>query len=151
MVRLSVVNQVRMNVVTSSSTLQIGDSQSIHLLSNALAVQKEVSVFEGTEGDLSPFYSFRRGIPRPVLYEPLQYNREDVVPVIKVGAIRVISAAASSLVHIGSTGSIDIESRIKHFRHYQEVPAGYRLRSELTIQTPQGGVPSSPFGNSFKY
>jgi spore germination protein PE len=149
MVRLTMVDQVHMEVVTSSSTLQIGDSQSIHLLTRALAVQKESSVFEGNEGDLSPFYLFRMVIPRPIIYEPLYYNREDLVPVIKVGTVRVISAAASSLVHIGSTGSIEAESRIKHFRHYDEVPAGYRPRPELTIPTSQGGPSSSLLGNLF--
>lgn len=149
MVRLSVVDQIHMEVVTSSSTLQIGDSQSFHLKSNALAAQKEVAVFKGTEGDLGPFFLFRREIPQPAIDEPLQFNREDIVPIIKVGGVHVISAAASSLIHIGSTDSIDAESRVKHFRHYKEVPPGFRTRPELTIQTPPEGQSSYPLGNLF--
>ena len=147
MVRLSIVDQIHFEVVTSSSSLQIGDSQTINLISRALAVQKEVSEFDGTEGDLQPFYLFRQEIPKPVISETIQLNRIERVPIIKIGALRVISAAASSLVHIGSTQSIDAESRIKHFRHYKDVPPGFRTRPELTIETPQGGerlIPLAP-------
>lgn len=139
MARLSMVDQVHMEVVTSSSNLQIGDSRNIRLRSRALAVQKAWTDFQGSEGDLSPFYLFRQEIPQPVFYESLEFNLDQRVPVIKVGAVRITSAAASSLVHIGSTEEITIESRVKHFRHYKNVPPGFRTRPELTILTPPGG------------
>lgn len=139
MARLSLVDHVHMEVVTSSSNLQIGDSRNIHLRSRALAVQKEWTDFQGSEGDLAPFYLFRQTIPQPAFYESLQFNQVHRVPIIKVGVVRIISAAASSLVHIGSTEEITAESRVKHFRHYKNVPPGYKTRPELMILTPPGG------------
>lgn len=135
MVRLSSVDEIKIENITSSASLQIGDSRHIDLNSRALAVQKEWTSFDGDEGDLTLFDLYTQKLPQPDLSNSVHFTIENVVPIIKVAGLRAIAIAAASTVHIGSTGVIDAESRIKHFRHYADVPKGFRTRPELTIYT----------------
>lgn len=135
MARLTIIDQININAIVSSSQLQIGDSQSINLRSRALAVQKDPPVYSGSEGNLSVFDIFRQPLPQATFTDRLTITSEHVVPLIKVNSIRVISAAASSMIHVGSSEDLYTESRIKHFRHYPTVPPGYYPRPELTIYT----------------
>ncbi len=135
MSRLSLVDEVKVTNVISSSQFQIGDSGHVQLTCRVLAVQKDPPVFRGIDGNLAIFDIYTKPIPKPIYSDHLQYTSTHAVPVIKVGSVRVIAAAASSMIHIGSNQSILSESRIKHFRHYGSVPEGFRTRPELTFYT----------------
>ncbi|WEG12334.1 spore germination protein GerPE [Pullulanibacillus sp. KACC 23026] len=135
MPRLSMVDDLLLTNIASSSALQIGDSHDAQLTSHALAVQKEYPNFQGHEGDLRPYRIFTQEIFRPIGHIPVQVNTQNIVPLIKVDHMRIIAIAASSMIHIGSINSIETESRIKHFRSFSTVPEGYRERPELTIYT----------------
>ena len=61
---------------------------------------------------------YSQSIPLPLLTESLRQTTIHENPIIKVGSIRVIGLAASSVLHIGSTRTIKTESRVKHNREY---------------------------------
>lgn len=114
--RTSIVDQLKIDTVIISSIIEIGDSSYIQGFSRALAVQREKSVYFGNEG------SFQY----PVFYEPIPFQAietnftmqtEQLHPVIKVHSIDIHGVSASSIVHIGSSRHISMESRIKHIRH----------------------------------
>lgn len=119
--RVSVVKNVDVTDVTSSSVFQIGDSSHIHSRSRALAVQREVELFFGREGNFDAFPIFTMDIPRPILRKPT-ITRHNLSPFIKVDNVNIIGVAASSVFQIGSTKTIDNETRIKHIRQLLDRP-----------------------------
>ncbi|CAG7621776.1 spore germination protein GerPE [Paenibacillus allorhizosphaerae] len=114
--RVSVVDVTKVNAVISASSVFIGDMKQFQPKANILAVQREIPIYNGNEGDLSPYLVFRSPITIP--------SEENTVPAaitnengyIRVGAIRVLSVSTSSLYQIGSTDYIHAESRLKHIR-----------------------------------
>ena len=123
--RLSIVDSMNLNDIVSSSNLQIGDSVRLAPRSRALAAQKEYPIYSGKEGNLAPFAAFSQPIPKVKETANVNMTIHNKVPVIKVGHIRIIGTAASSILHIGSTQFIDSEARVQHFRHFFFPPAGY--------------------------
>lgn len=114
--RTSIVDQLKIDTVIIASVIEIGDSSYIQSFSRALAVQREKSEYFGNEG------SFQH----PVFYEPIPFQSIDtnftmqtdqLHPVIKVHSIDINGVSAASIVHIGSSTHISMESRIKHIRH----------------------------------
>ncbi|MFD2613147.1 spore germination protein GerPE [Paenibacillus gansuensis] len=116
MVRTSEVTGIDVDSIAISSTLFIGDMLEFKPKSNVLAVQRQVAEFWGEEGDLEAFPIFRRPIPQPVIYEPLELTIHHSVPVIKVGFVKVFGISTSALVQVGSTAHINLENRTKHIR-----------------------------------
>ncbi|MED4970987.1 spore germination protein GerPE [Parageobacillus toebii] len=116
MKRTSMVEYFHGETVIYSSVLQIGDSREITSRSRVLAVQRQYELFFGGEGE-EIFPIFTRPIPK------LQPNSNDIFiqtlhqsPVISVRSIRMLAVSTSSVVHIGSTSTVDAEARIKHIR-----------------------------------
>lgn len=120
MVRTSIVNQLKITVVSLASTLQIGDLVEFKSHSKALAVQREESIYLGNEGNFEAFELFSKPIPLPKVYEDVQMEILNRDPYIKVGNVRVIAVASSSLIQVGSNQRIDTESRIKHIRQLRD-------------------------------
>lgn len=114
--RISKVNQLRITSVTNSSVTQIGDSNYIYGLSKALAVQREAEIFYDYEGDFSLFPIFNEPIPLPTMEDHVIFHKIDLLPYIKVPHISVIGVSSSSIVHIGNSNNIYMESRVKHIR-----------------------------------
>lgn len=116
MKRTSIVQFFHGETVILSSVVQIGDSQKIASRTRALAVQRQYELFFGNEGEHS-FPIFTKPIPkfqsdsRNISLQTLHQS-----PVISVRSIRVISVSSAGVVHIGSTSTVDAESRIKNIR-----------------------------------
>ncbi|NHM31710.1 spore germination protein GerPE [Neobacillus terrae] len=117
--RLSSVQHLRVNINSFSSVIEIGDSTFVNSFSRALAVQREEEFFYGSEGNYN-YPVFKEPIRIPPLIENVRINRQNINPVINVSCIRVIGNAAASVIHIGSTCHIHLESRIKHIRQLRE-------------------------------
>ncbi|MHC0036756.1 spore germination protein GerPE [Pseudoneobacillus sp. C159] len=114
--RTSKVNHLFVYSMLISSFLQIGDSTYVNGLSRALAVQRQAEIFYDYEGEFSQFSIFNEVIPLPLITEEVVYQKVDMSPAIQVGNIRIIGVSTSSGVHIGNSGQIYMESRIKHIR-----------------------------------
>ncbi|UCZ51456.1 spore germination protein GerPE [Bacillus shivajii] len=127
--RMSIVHNLNVIDVTSSSILQIGDAKFITPFSRAIAVQREIETFYGAEGNFDLFPIFKMEIPQPSVVESINIQRKNETPFIKVRSIHITSVAASSVCQIGSNRLIDAESRVKHIRQL--------LGEERNIQTAQ--------------
>jgi len=117
--RLSSVQHLRVNINSFSSVIEIGDSTFVNSYSRALAVQREEEQFYGAEGNFN-YSVYREAIPLPPIIEDVRMNRQNINPVINVSCIRVLGNAAASVIHIGSTCHIHLESRVKHIRQLRQ-------------------------------
>ncbi|NGP44516.1 spore germination protein GerPE [Bacillaceae bacterium SIJ1] len=113
--RTSLVQNIQIVTVSSSSVTQIGDSYRIQANSQTIAVQREEEIFFGNEGDFTDSF-FTKPFPYPQPETNVQLRRIQASPYLSVQRIRFIGVAASSVVHIGSTHHVRMESRVKHIR-----------------------------------
>ncbi|WP_066252030.1 spore germination protein GerPE [Neobacillus drentensis] len=120
--RTSCVDNINIKIVSFASTVQLGDSCIINGLSTALAVQREIEVFYGNEGNLSSYRIFSEPIPFLPITEPFTYSRQNPNPLIKVNKIDIIGISSSSLLHVGNSRNVSMEARIKHIRQLQPTP-----------------------------
>jgi spore germination protein PE len=121
MPRISAVNTIKVNSLTFSSTVLIGDSTEITPVSRALAVQREAQIFYENEGDFASFPIFSQPIPKPEITERITINRINQSPIIKVNHVKVLGISSSSVFQVGSTKIIDAEARVKHIRQLLDV------------------------------
>ncbi|WP_026566093.1 spore germination protein GerPE [Bacillus sp. UNC41MFS5] len=128
--RTSCVDTINIKIVSFSSTVQLGDSCIINGLSRALAVQREVEVFYGNEGNLSYYPVYSEPIPFLPINEPFTYSRQNPNPLIKVGRIDIIGISSASLLHVGNSSHVSMEARIKHIRHLQPSPRNVENEGE---------------------
>jgi spore germination protein PE len=120
--RTSIVNSTRVNSISLSSVFQIGDSVQITPRSWALAVQRQLQLFYGDEGDFAAYPIFTREIQQPEVTRTPTVIRYNASSIIKVSQINLTALSASSVYHIGSTSHIHSESRIKHIRQIEKLP-----------------------------
>ncbi|WP_350019808.1 spore germination protein GerPE [Priestia flexa] len=113
--RMSQVDHLTINSVSSSSVCQIGDSTQIVLKTRALAIKREFPFFYGREGNFDDYDVFNEPIPQPLI-EAVNMQVTNLAPIIKVNRINIKGCSFSSIIHIGSTCTLDAESRIKHIR-----------------------------------
>lgn len=114
--RRSVVGGVRILSVQLSSVVQTGDSLGMATNARVLAIQRQVPVYLGNEGNLAQFDIFRQPVPDPSTDEPYQFNKIDACPDIKVGFIDIYGISTAAALQIGSTGSLSMDNRTKHIR-----------------------------------
>jgi spore germination protein PE len=117
-IRTSEVSAIKIQTVNSSAVLHVGDSYKLEPFSRALAVQREGAIFLGDEGDFSNYEIFNKQLPLPQVEEEEKVNTSFIneCSSIKTENVYILSLAASSIFHIGSTKIIESEARIKHFR-----------------------------------
>jgi spore germination protein PE len=120
--RTSCVDNINIKIVSFASTVQLGDSCIINGLSTALAVQREIEVFYGNEGNLSSYRVFSEPIPFLPITESFTYSRQNTNPLIKVNKIDIIGISSSSLLHVGNSRNVSLEARIKHIRQLLPTP-----------------------------
>ncbi|WP_453990536.1 spore germination protein GerPE [Bacillus nitroreducens] len=116
MKRISVVDFIKVNSLSFSSILEIGDSMKIKPISSALAVQREVPLFFTNEGDFSQFPIFSRDLPKVEVTESINMRIFNQNPIIKVNSIRIDGVSSAGVMQIGSTETIHTESKVKHIR-----------------------------------
>ncbi|MBP1156198.1 MULTISPECIES: spore germination protein GerPE [unclassified Paenibacillus] len=115
-VRTSVVNRVMIYSIGYASFFNVGDIGDFSPVTFALAVQREIPVFYGNEGNLRSYPLFTSPIPLPKGESGARMTVNHAVPVIRVNDVEVLAVSTSSIVQIGSIKSIRAESRIKHIR-----------------------------------
>ncbi|MEH6992721.1 spore germination protein GerPE [Neobacillus drentensis] len=115
--RSSVVNAIKVNSGSFSSTIQLGDSRIINGFSRALAVQREAETFYVKEGNFSNYPIFSEPIPLSPITEKISLSTHNTHPVIKVNNISILAMSSSAILHIGNSENVSMEARIKHIRH----------------------------------
>jgi spore germination protein PE len=86
-------------------------------MSRALAVQREAEIFYNYEGDYSLFPIFSEPIPLPPIdMDEVLFQKTDLIPFIHVPQINITGVSAASVVHIGNSNHVYMESRVKHIR-----------------------------------
>ncbi|MDQ0198135.1 spore germination protein GerPE [Neobacillus ginsengisoli] len=114
--RTSCVDDIRVKIVSFASTVQLGDSCIINGLSRAIAVQREVEIEYGNEGNFSVYPVFTEPIPFQPITESLAYTPRNLNPIIKVNNIGIIGMSSASILHVGNSQHVSMETRIKHIR-----------------------------------
>jgi spore germination protein PE len=118
--RTSVVDSIIVDSLQFSSLIELGDSSCIQGGNRALAVQREREVFFGYDGDYSRYSIFSEEIPIPPLTEWITMEHYQCPGAnIKVGNIRILGVSSSSIVHVGNSCSVHMESRVKHIRQLE--------------------------------
>lgn len=115
--RTSCVDHINIKIVSFASMVQLGDSCIINALSKAIAVQREVEVFYGNEGNFSAYRVFSEPIPFQPIDEPLSFASHNLNPLIKVHNINIVGISSASMLHVGNSENISNEVRVKHIRH----------------------------------
>lgn len=121
--RTSCVDWFQLNSAGLSSVIEIGDSSVIQSFSRALALQREQELFLGQEGEFSDFSIFSSSSAF-ISDASFPYIHIDNLqsPNINVKNLKVIALSSAAVVHIGSSKSIQMETRIKHIRQLQNIP-----------------------------
>ncbi|MBY0095290.1 spore germination protein GerPE [Mesobacillus maritimus] len=114
--RTASVNNVEMDSLAIASVFQIGDSNLIQGFSRAIAVQREVELFFDNEGNFANYPIFSEPLPLIPISETINMSRQNINPFIKVGNIDIIGVSSSSIVHLGNTNHVTLETRVKHIR-----------------------------------
>jgi len=116
MQRSSYVDHINVKSIFFSSTLQLGDSCIINGFSRALAVQREAEIFYGKEGNYAAYSTFSEPIPFDPITENITYRSHHLNPIIKVNKLNVLGASSASILHVGNSQHISMETRVKHVR-----------------------------------
>jgi spore germination protein PE len=114
--RTACVDCIKIDGLSFSSILQIGDSEEICGFSRAIAVQREAEVFIGTEGSFAAYPLFTDPIPLLPIDEVVSTSTGNLNPIIKVGNIKILGVSSSSVIHLGNSRHITMEVRVKHIR-----------------------------------
>lgn len=114
--RISVVGETKIINISNASIFHVGDSVEIKPKSKVLAVQREVSSFQGDEGSFKAYRVFSQPIPEVEAIEKVVMDVSNPNRWIKVGRLSVISVTASSILQIGSSNELETDARVKHIR-----------------------------------
>jgi len=117
--RTSKVDSVNLTSLGSSSLLQLGDSEEIQSVTHALAVHQEKEYFNENNGNFANYSIFKRlHLFTPIL-DPIVMQTTSLNQIIKVGCINIIALSSSATLHIGNSGHIQTDTRIKHIRQLE--------------------------------
>ena len=110
------VKAINLKSVGISATFQIGDIKTIKPRTKIIAVQREIPIYYGDEGNFNSFPIFSKSIPKPVIHEEININRVNLNPFIQVDTIHVLGVSSSGVFQVGSNDYIDSEARTKNIR-----------------------------------
>lgn len=118
--RTSIIQQVKLTELGTTAIFEIGDTKEITPVSKAIAIQRERAIFDVNELHFEDLFIFTMTIPQPPVDRSVEMIRINESPQIQVGHIELFSISSSSVFHLGSSESLQSESRIKHIRHLFE-------------------------------
>ncbi|MFC0211611.1 spore germination protein GerPE [Paenibacillus chartarius] len=128
--RTSVIGSVEVLTVLFGGIVHLGDTRYIQANTKIFALQRQQADFEANEYPLEEFGIFRRPIPQLSPAEDVTMVKRDTVPVISVGAVRIVSVSTDAIFQAGSSVCVDLETRIKHIRQFlPQTETGYSLGS----------------------
>jgi spore germination protein PE len=116
------VNEIKLNSLTSASVLQSGDTEKIESYSAVIAVQRESTFFGTFDLHFKDYDLFEQKVLVPVCPSVKVKKTFNANPFIQVGKVDIIGVSSSSVLHIGSVQKITLQSRVKHIRNYMKNP-----------------------------
>jgi spore germination protein PE len=120
--RCSYVDSIHIDSCIFSSIIQLGDSSFVQSMTRALAVQREAEIFWGNEGDFRKYRVFSEPIHHLPITEQLEVHTfKSPSAILKVKNIDIIAISSSSVVHVGNSNMVQMETRVKHIRHLESV------------------------------
>ncbi|WP_033829560.1 spore germination protein GerPE [Bacillus andreraoultii] len=133
--RLSQVQKIDVQIITFSSHLQIGDSNTINAYSIILSSKRDQELYFGTEADdkEKDYVVFSLPLVQLPIYEQLYYKKENLCGSIYVQNVNVIGVSSSSIIHIGSNDRLFLENRRKEIRIMAE-PENIEKGKEYLIE-----------------
>ncbi len=116
--RNTAVANLFVNSVSSSSIVQMGDNGYSKLTSRAIAVARAIPNYVDDEFRFAayPIFFLPRLTPKPCF--TVSFQSRSPLSGIRVGSVRTLGVAASSLLRAGCGGPLQAEARIKHIRHF---------------------------------
>ncbi|MGO4499255.1 spore germination protein GerPE [Paenibacillus sp. 2RAB27] len=147
MARLSIVGNIYLNSIVSSSTMHAGDNVYTALQNRVFAVQREVPIYYGNEGSFAAYPFFQRPFPIPQPPEPFTMCVDNLGSYITVRNIRILGVAASSLFQIGSNRVTTAETRIKNIRQFVTNKPGPKGQTTFVYTGTEdviGDIPTKP-------
>lgn len=129
--RTTAVGAYDMNTLSHGSQLQFGDTYSdVHLRNRVLAIQRGIARFEGDELRFASYPLFFLPNPVPLAPPGASIRSTSRTGTIKIGAVRILAATASSLIRAGDGyGPHTAESRIQDIRHFNDPKNWPRIRT----------------------
>lgn len=121
MMRTSVVRNIKVRTVVISSIFHVGDIKEISPVSTVLAIQRQISVFQGDEGNLEAFPIFSHPLSLPIITETAHMQVTHHSPYLYVDHIDILGLSTSSVLHIGSSECVRARNRTKHIRQLLRV------------------------------
>lgn len=140
MVRLSIVGNVYINGVISSSLMHVGDNLNTALNTRVFAVQREVPFYYGNEGSFSAYPFYRRPFPIPQPPEPFTMCVDNLGSFIRVQNIRILGVSSSSMLQIGSNRITSAEARIKNIRQFVTDKPGPKEKTTFVKLGKEEGI-----------
>ena len=129
MIRTTKVNLFRVNSVSFSSILEIGDATYCYPKTNIIAVQKEGGV-ESDEGfEFDKYSLFKRSTPPYPPKPNVQKRTYNHKKSLHVDAINITGVTSSAVVQLGNVKNVRSEARIKHIRILEDEQADGELNS----------------------
>jgi len=113
----SLISNLSILTVSSTSVIQIGDSVTSDSYANVLAIQRQEEKFYGSEAPFSMYSIFSR--PPHI---PLQCEEHTLFCSSKnyVQTFDLKGLATSSIIHVGDSRSMRMITRLKHIRQIEE-------------------------------
>lgn len=122
MYRTSLVKEVKINSVASSSFLQAGDTERIQCSSAVLAIQRQSTKYGTFELTFNKYDIFSQEVFTPLCPEVKIKESFHANPFIKVGKIDILGVSSSSIIHLGSVHKMSLQSRVMHIRNFFKNP-----------------------------
>lgn len=118
MVRLSIVDNVYINGLSSSSIMHVGDNINTALKTRVFAVQREVPFYYGNEGSFKAYPFYQRPFPIPQSPEPFTMSVDNLGSFIRVQNIRILGVSSSAVLQIGCNRITSAETHVKNIRQF---------------------------------
>jgi spore germination protein PE len=117
--RTSKVDSIKLDSAGIASVFHIGDSTGINSFTRTIAVQREKELFYSNEGNFDAYEIFSLSLPLPPIDEPITIHTTSLNSFIKVGSIDILAISAASVLHIGSSEHIQMETRTLQIRQLE--------------------------------
>jgi len=115
------IGRVYLNTVGTASVAHFGDNGATRLKSRAIAVQRAIALYDHDETRFAAYSLFAR--------EPLEldtglevaFDKAPCEPDLRIGCLKVIALASSSLLRAGTSGPLVSQTWIKHIRQFNNL------------------------------
>lgn len=115
--RSSHVNNIKITVVGLSANVQIGDTNHIDGIFEALSVQHiSPPVIIDDPEHFSNYSFFYEPIATPIIYENMTFTKYDKKPTINVDYIQVTAVSSSAVMAIGNISHTRMVSKLLNIR-----------------------------------